>query len=303
MTGESDARIVLGIGELLWDCFPDRRRPGGAPANVVFHATQLGHHGILGSRVGDDSDGDDLRNVLTDRGIDLACLQRDTDRPTGRVTVDISDPSAPRFEIHEDAAWDAIELDQQLADVAGRSSALCVGTLAQRSARSRETIRRCLQMAHGALTVYDVNLRPPYYRPEWIEATLALVKVVKLNDEEVEILDSLLNMRAGDGAAFSRGIIERFGVELVCVTRGAAGCLAVTRGEVHEEPGLPVQVVDTVGAGDAFTAGLITGLLRGWDVARTSRFANRLGARVAGSAGAMPELRGVLTGQLEEQGE
>lgn len=285
-------QLVLGIGEILWDCFDDGRRPGGAPANVVFHVTRLHRSGLLCSRVGTDVDGDALLAVLRERGLDLRLVRRDPGRATGRVSVDTSRPDAPRFTIHENAAWDAIELGPELEQAARECAALCVGTLAQRTKRSRDTIRRCLELARSALTVYDVNLRPPFYRREWIEATLERVRVVKLNDDEVRVLDDLLELRAGDETGFARSLIGRFGLEWVCVTRGARGCLMVSADEVHDEAGVPVRVIDAVGAGDAFTAGMISGLLRGDSAAEIARSANRLGAAVAARAGAMPDIAG-----------
>jgi len=288
---------VLGIGEVLWDCFGQRRLPGGATANVVYHVTRLGHRGVLCSRVGSDPAGDDLVGLLRGRGIDLSALQRDPELPTGRVTVDTLDPASPRFEIHENVAWDAIEIDPELERLADDAAAICVGTLAQRSRRSRETIRRCLDIASEKLTVYDVNLRRPHYRREWIEATLRRARVAKLNDEEVRVLAELLDVPE-EATDFARAVIDRYGCESVWITQGAEGCLAVSAGTVHREPGERVEVVDAVGAGDAFTAGLISGLLRGWEAGRTARLANRLGARVAASAGAMPDLDDALPGLL-----
>jgi fructokinase len=282
-------QLVLGIGEVLWDCFGTRRLPGGAPANVVYHASRLGHRGVLCSRVGNDPLGDELAGLLGQRGLDLSALQRDPELPTGRVTVDTSDPASPRFEIHENVAWDAIEADPALERLAGDAAAVVVGTLAQRALRSRNTIRRCLDIAGERLTVYDVNLRQPHYRREWIEDTLRRARIVKLNDDEVRVLSGLLGA-PDDLTGFARAVLDRYGCELVCITRGADGCAVVSAEAVHEEAGEPVEVADAVGAGDAFTAGLISGLLRGWDAGRAAQLANRLGARVAASPGAMPDL-------------
>jgi len=285
----SNRHLVLGIGEVLWDCFEAGRRPGGAPANVIHHVRQLDHRGMLCSRVGADDSGTELRGILDRHGIELDLLQLDAELPTGRVTVDTSDPTDPRFEIHAGVAWDEIEFTAGLEESVRQSSAVAVGTLAQRSPRSRETIHRCLELADHALTVYDVNLRPPYYHEDWIEATLRKARVVKLNDREVLDLARLLDVSL-ETTEFARTVIDRYNVELVCITKGADGCLVVSDDDEYREPGQSVDVVDTVGAGDAFTAGLISGLLRGWGPRRSARLANRIGALVASRPGAMPAL-------------
>jgi len=241
------------------------------------------------SRIGADDSGEDLRRTLDGHGIELDLLQIDPNLPTGWVSVDTSDPADPRFEIHADVAWDEIDLTPELEESVRHSSAIAVGTLAQRSPRSRKTIHRCLDLADHALTVYDVNLRPPYFNKDWIEATLHKTRVVKLNDGEVQDLAGMLDLPS-EGAKFARSVIDRYGVELVCITRGADGCLVVSGDGEYEEPGRVVDVVDTVGAGDAFTAGLISGLLRGWGPRRSARLANRIGALVASRPGAMPDL-------------
>jgi fructokinase len=292
-------QLVLGVGEVLWDCFASGRRPGGAPGNVIHHVRLLGHRGVLCSRIGADDSGAKLRQSLEEHGVELELLQIDTKRPTGRVTVDTSDPSDPRFEIHTGVAWDEIELTAGLESSVRDSSAVVVGTLAQRSPRSRETIQRCLDLASHALTVYDVNLRPPYFHGDWIETTLRKVRVIKLNDQEVLDLSRMFDMSSVP-AEFARSMIDRYGAELVCVTRGADGCLVVSGDESYEDPGRPVNVADTVGAGDAFTAGLISGLLRGWGPRRSARLANRIGALVAARPGAMPDLGDAVPELLAE---
>lgn len=279
--------IVVGLGEVLWDCFPDGRRPGGAPANVAYHACRLGHRGVVVSRVGRDEAGDALARHLEAQGLDLRYVQRDAERPTGRVTVDTDDSARPVFIIHEDVAWDRLAFDAELAGLMASASAVCFGTLAQRDATSRSTIRRCLDAARDALVVYDVNLRQDWYAREWIERSLALSRVVKLNEKEVSVVSELLGT---DPGGFAKSLRERYDVELTCVTRAERGCVLLGPDETVDVPGKPVEVVDAVGAGDAFTAALISGLLRGWPLERTAGFANELGALVARSPGAMPAL-------------
>jgi fructokinase len=282
--------IVIGAGELLWDCFPEGRRAGGAPANVAFHADQLGCRGVILSRVGGDDDGRELLAELERHDLETGMIQVDEDLPTGRVTVDASDPGRPKYRIHDDVAWDALAFDASVEALMHRAAAICVGTLAQRCETSRRTLHRSLDAASGALRVYDVNLRPEGYRREWIEQTLAKVQIVKLNLDEVEVLNEMLSVAAAVESFGSR-LIERFGLELVCITRAERGCLLVSRSERIDIPGTPVDEADAVGAGDAFTAALITARLRGFTLEDAGRLANDVGALVAQRHGAMPESR------------
>jgi fructokinase len=284
--------LILGLGELLWDVFPDSRRPGGAPANVAFHAGQLGGRGTVVSRVGRDPLGDELLAWIASEGLAVEAIQRDPHRPTSTVSVDLSRRDQPRYTIHENVAWDGLEFDETLAQLASRADAICFGSLAQRSPVSRETIQRVIRAAGpGCLIVFDVNLRQHYYDRAGIEASLAAARVVKLNSDEVAVLDQLLEIGAGDETAFARAVQQRFGPETVCVTRAERGSLLVGRNEAIEAPGVAVQVADAVGAGDAFTAALIVAQLRGWPLAAQAALANQVGAMVAARHGAMPRLR------------
>ena len=285
---------VVGFGELLWDCFPSERRPGGAPANVAFHAAQLGHPALVVSRVGPDADGEELRDHLRRHGLPVEHVQLDGGHPTGTVSVDSSDPDHPRYTIHEDVAWDHIELSASLERLAPQTAAVCFGTLAQRGHGTRESLHGFLALAGQALKVYDVNLRQRYWRRDWIERSLAAADVVKLNLDEVTTLAELLELGAPEPARFAARLLERYALELVCVTRGAAGCALFAREASVDLPGHPIEAVDAVGAGDAFTAGLISARLRGWDLGPAARLANEVGALVAGRAGAMPDVRAEL---------
>ncbi len=288
---EQDRPVVVGLGELLWDIFPDVRRPGGAPANVAFQAEQLGCRGTVCSRVGRDPLGDELVKFLADQGLSTASIQRDSVHPTGTVTVDTSRPDHPEYVIHENVAWDHLVLDEHLRQLAREAAAICFGTLAQRSPESRVTIQQVLEEASSqCLLVYDVNLRQQWYDRDWIEASLEKAHCVKLNADEVLVLADLLQVGTADHRAFAEAIRLRFDVDAVCITRGPDGCLMSGPDMAVDYPGIKVNVVDAVGAGDAFTAAWIHARLLGWDLAAQASFANQIGALVASRPGAMPPL-------------
>ncbi len=299
----SELPIVVGLGELLWDCFEDSRLPGGAPANVAFHAGQLGCRGVVCSRVGRDELGNELLEFLAGQGLDTALVQRDAVYPTSKVTVDTSQPDHPRFIIHENVAWDYLALEPALGQLLGRAAAVCFGTLAQRSPESRRTIQQAIRaVAPGCLVVYDVNLRQHFYDRECVEASLRASRVAKLNAEEVIELDKLLGFDSPSQVDFARTVQRRFGVDAVCITRGDQGCLLVGADEVVDDPGSPVRVADAVGAGDAFTAALIVARLRAWPLQAQAAFANAVGALVASRPGAMPILREEFARLMAERG-
>lgn len=274
---------ILGLGEILWDLLPDGPQLGGAPFNFAFHCHRLGWPAVMASRVGRDPLGDDILLRLADLGLDAGQVQIDDAHPTGTVAVELTADGQPSYTIREDVAWDHLAWGPDLAAAAKSAAAVCFGTLAQRGPASRATIRAVLA-ATSAKVVFDVNLRQHYWHRDVIEASLRASDWVKLNADELHTLGGLFDV--GSAAALR----ERFDLELVCLTRGADGCLVTTATETVEEPGVAVTVVDTVGAGDAFTAALVVGVLEGRPLREAVRRANRLAARVAGAKGGTPEL-------------
>lgn len=288
---DEQAITIVGIGELLWDCFGDSRRPGGAPANFAYHAQQLGANGVVCSRVGTDDAGDELLAHLREHGCDTRFVQRDSHQPTGLVTVDASRPDHPIYTIHENVAWDALALSDEMAKLFTSAEAVCFGTLAQRSITSRNTIEKAIALCNNALIVYDVNLRPPWYSADVIRNSLQRANVVKLNAEEAAKLAELLSLEGKNAEPIGYELVKSYHLDLVCITRGADGCLLITPDEIVDQPGKSITVVDAVGAGDAFTAALVYGLLKKAPLRAIASFANQVGAMIATRAGAMPDVR------------
>ena len=297
--------LVLGMGELLWDVYPDHESPGGAPANVAFHAKQLGLDAIICSRVGDDDRGDRLFHHLETHGVDPRHVQRDVVHETGIVTIDVSDPAAPTFVIREDTAWDHIEWTPELAKIVPKLRVCCFGTLAQRAPTSRETIWRLLEaLPAGAIGAYDVNLRPPWYQKDWIQRSFELATIVKYNSAENDVIARLFGLSGDSLEANARALLQRFGIEWVCVTTGREGSVIVTPDETVRSKGSNVTDdarADAVGASDAFTAAVLRAYLAGWPPDAAGDLANAVAALVAGRPGGTPDLREpmhALTGEI-----
>jgi fructokinase len=281
----SRARVVA-LGELLWDLFPDGRHLGGAPANVARHARSLGADAVLVSRVGRDALGEEAVDLLRAAGFPTEAIQRDASAPTGTAGVSLDGEGQPCFAIRADAAWDRLEADGAARRAVADADAICFGTLARRAPAARRSIQELLAGSRpDALRVLDVNRRPPFGSPELIEGALRSANVVKLSEEELGFLGLAGGVR--DQIA---GLARRFGLRLVALTRGAEGSLLYSGGDWSDQPGLPVRVRDAVGAGDAFTAALTLGLLRGLPLDDLNRRSNELAAYVCTQPGATPRL-------------
>ena len=206
------------------------------------------------------------------------------------MTVSVSATGQPSYVIHQGVAWEHLEPPPELLAAARSADAICFGTLAQRTATSRETIHHCLAAAGSeTLIVYDVNLRQHWFEREWIERSIRTSDVVKLNDEELVVVSRLLGLAVESAAAFAAHV-RSLGPDVLVVTRGASGCSVFAAGLALDVPSEPVDVVDTVGAGDAFTAAFLLAYQRGWPLDRAVRLANAIGGLVASRAGAMPDI-------------
>ena len=293
---------VVGLGEVLWDILPERTCLGGAPANFAYVTTLMGDQGIVASRVGEDSRGLEALRRLEELGLNIDHVQTDGRHPTGTVKVELDGNGQARFEIAHPVAWDFLDWSpdwQHLADIA---DAVCFGSLAQRSERSRATIRHFLgATSPDTVKVFDVNLRQSYYSQEILSESMRLADIVKLNDEELPKIMHLANLPHKDELSSAQRLIDTFNLKLICLTRGGKGSLLVRDGDSSVHPGFKVRVADTVGSGDAFTAGLVHEYLHGASLALMNEVANLVGAWVASEVGAMPTpKRGALENSLAE---
>jgi len=288
---EKDNRfLMVGLGEVLWDLLPGGRQLGGATANFAWHAAALGGRGALASCVGDDHLGRRIIERLDAMGLDRSAVAVDAEHPTGTVRVELDAGGDAAFTIQENVAWDFIPLAPPAVELAARADAVCFGSAAQRSPVSRQTIAAFLRATRsGCLRLFDVNLRQSYYSREVIVESLGACEVLKLNDEELPTVAGLLGM-SGTRDELLCELLRRYSLRLVVLTCGPNGSTLRTPEEASVLPGRKVDIADTVGAGDAFTAAVATGLLKGWDLSAVHRLADRLAAYVCTQAGATPAL-------------
>jgi fructokinase len=293
---------VVGLGEVLWDLLPERTCLGGAPANFAYITTLMGDQGIVASRVGEDSRGLEALRRMEELGLNIDHVQTDREHATGTVKVEVDNKGLARYEIAHPVAWDFLEWTLDWRHVAEKADAVCFGSLAQRSEGSRATIRHFLRATSPrSVRVFDVNFRQSYYSAEVLAESMKLADIVKVNDEELPKIMSLSNFPHKDELSSAQRLLSTFDLKLVCVTRGGRGSLLVREGESGEHPGFRVRVADTVGSGDAFTAGLVHEYLHGAPLGLMNEVANLVGAWVASEAGAMPApKRGALEHSLAE---
>ncbi|HLZ12086.1 MAG TPA: carbohydrate kinase [Candidatus Acidoferrum sp.] len=280
---------VVGLGELLWDMFPQGKQLGGAPGNFAYMTALLGDRGIVASRVGGDRLGQEAMWQLKSSGLDTSHIQTDSERATGTVLVKVDSKGQPEYRICEDVAWDHLEWTADWQDLAIMSDAVCFGSLAQRSEAARLTIRKFLQSVRAdAARIFDVNLRQAFFSAEILRVALLHANIMKVNHEELPRMIELFGEKFSGEKESACWLGKEFGVKLVCVTRGHRGSLLVCGEKIDEHPGFRVKVADTVGAGDAFTAALVHHWLRKAPLPEINIAANRLGAWVASQEGAMP---------------
>lgn len=279
---------IVAIGEILWDVFPDGAKFGGAPANFACSASELSdttHHVHIVSAVGDDELGKRALESLAERGVNTDHVQVNQ-YPTGRVDVSLDSAGIASYRFAENCAWDHLTWSPTLASLARSTDAVCFGTLGQRSEKSRITILEYLKHTPpNCLRVFDVNIRRPYFEMQWVIESMRQANVLKLNDDELPVLAELCDC-SGDELEIARKLLKEFKLDLLALTRGDRGSLLVTSSESVDFPGQPVHVVDTVGAGDAFTASLTINQLRDKDLKSMTQHANQVAAYVCANAGA-----------------
>lgn len=297
---------LISIGEVLWDVVRPQRvntgraggpvgdveHLGGAPLNFAANVARLGHTSCMVGAVGNDERGRHALERISSLGLTTEYIVRAPHHATGHVTVELDRTGQPSFTIHRPAAYDEISLPNALLQrlTALQPKWVYFGTLAQTSHAVRATTEKILAAVPAAKRFYDVNLRPACYERDVVLALLASATVIKLNDAEVPVVEALIDCEHHASIeAFCRELARRFGTHAVCVTRGGAGCGLLLDGLYIESPAYAVQIVDCIGAGDAFSAGLVHALASGWDARRAADFANRLGGLVASRPGAIPD--------------
>jgi fructokinase len=283
------SNIVVGMGEILWDIYPDSKKLGGAPANAALHAARFGTKSIVVSSIGMDQQGDEIVETLKNQCIQTAYLQRCPDRPTGTVGIKLID-GIPEFSCSKDVAFDYILWDEKLDRLAESSDIVFIGTLAQRNRISYETIQKFLKQATNTIRVFDVNFRGWNKKTKQIvENTLPYTDILKVNEDEAKIMKKAFGHDSQYEIDFINWLIEEFSLHLAALSRGNNGCVLSNGKNVEYSQGVPVEVVDTTGCGDAFVAALAMKYTENVSLKEIADFANHLGAFTATMKGAVPD--------------
>jgi fructokinase len=286
---------VASIGELLWDLLPSGPQLGGAPSNLACHAAALGAAASVISRVGDDDLGRGAIQILNSRGVDTSMIAVDSELPTGTVSVELDPRGHPRFSIHEGVAWDRLAAEPRALDLIRHADAVCFGSLAQRTPSAHAAMQDLLAVSSQSLIrLFDINLRAPFYDPSIIESSLKAATALKLNEQELPVVGEMFGLE-GSPESIIEPLAARFDLELVILTLGAEGSRAWASGTWTAAAAEPVEVRDTVGAGDAFTAAVVMGRLLQWEMPFILRIATSLAAHVCTQPGATPHLPAELT--------
>ncbi len=279
-------KTIVSFGEILWDLLPDGARLGGAPFNFVYRANCLGERGLIVSRLGRDKLGEEAFRTVSTLGMETAFLQWDEKHPTGTVKVSFDKANNPDYVIIPGVAYDYIETTPQLLEAAATADCICFGTLAQRRPESRRTCRELLAVAGNAVKLLDINLRKDCYSAATVTSSLEEADVLKLNEQEAFALKPLLGLTEDGLPEIARELMEKYSPVTCVITLDERGALAVSAGgETVYVPGYRVALVDSLGSGDAFTAGFIYKYLRGLPLAECCVYGNALGAIVATQKG------------------
>jgi fructokinase len=284
---------IVGLGEVLWDVFPDAAHFGGAPANFACSIAELGGDSVnasIVSSLGRDELGRRALDLLDSHGVDTGCVSF-VEQSTGKVLVQLDSSGQASYEFAADTAWDNIAWSNDLHELAIRADAVCFGTLGQRSHISRETIQRFLRATRPeCLRILDINLRPPFWTEQILIQSLELANVLKLNDAEIGVVANLLEWKHASDSILEQ-LIDRFSLRLVALTRGADGAMIRNdSGQSSDLPGEPVAIADTVGAGDAYTAVLAIGMLNRLPLDAINAWGNRVASYICSQPGATPRI-------------
>lgn len=288
--------IVVGMGEALWDVLPEGKKIGGAPANFAYHVSQFGLPSCVVSAVGEDTLGKEITENFTSKGLNQ--LIAEVPYPTGTVQVEIDQAGVPQYEIKENVAWDNIPYTSELEDLAKKTKAVCFGSLAQRNVVSRNTINSFLDAmprTEDSLVVFDVNLRQGFYNKEILCNSMKRCNILKINDEELVTVSRMFGYPGIDLQDKCWILLGKYNLKMLILTCGINGSYVFTPGDVSFQPTPKVEVADTVGAGDSFTAAFIASILKGKSVQEAHSRAVRTSAYVCTKKGAMPILPPELT--------
>ncbi len=283
--------IVVGMGEALWDVLPEGKKIGGAPANFAYHVSQFGLPSCVVSAIGDDALGKEIIENFTSKGLDQ--LIAEVPYPTGTVQVEIDQTGIPLYDIKENVAWDNIPYTEHLDALAKRTKAVCFGSLAQRNVVSRNTINHFLDTMpkdDDSLIVFDVNLRQGFYNKEILCKSMQNCNILKINDEELITVSRMFGYPGIDLQDKCWILLGKYNLKMLILTCGINGSYVFTPGNVSFQPTPKVEVADTVGAGDSFTAAFIASILKGKSVTEAHTIAVKTSAFVCTQKGAMPIL-------------
>ena len=291
--------IIVGMGEALWDCLPEGKKIGGAPANFAYHVSQFGFNSRVVSAVGNDPLGDEILQVLAEKKVN-AQIDR-VDYPTGTVQVTLDQVGVPQYEIKEGVAWDNIPFTPALRDLALRTRAVCFGSLAQRSAVSRATINRFLDTmpdTGSELKIFDINLRQNFYTQEVLCDSMRRCNVMKINDEELVTISRIFGYPGIDLQDKCCILLAKYNLKMLILTCGTNGSYVFTPGLISFQETPKVKVADTVGAGDSFTATFTAAILKGLSIPEAHKLAVEVSAFVCTQSGAMPTLPQTLLDRM-----
>lgn len=299
MNKDKQQDIVVGLGEALWDVLPDGKKIGGAPANFAYHVSQFGLPGMAVSAIGRDKLGEELCTQFAEHGLNAELAE--VDYPTGTVLVEVDEMGVPTYDIKQNVAWDNIPFTPELEALAKRTRAVSFGSLAQRNVVSRQTIGRFLDAMPSdkdTYKIFDINLRQGFYTPELIEASMKRCNILKINDEELITVSRMFGYPGIDLQDKCWLLLGKYNLDMLILTCGVNGSYVFSPGNFSFVETPTVEVADTVGAGDSFTAAFVAALLKGKSISEAHQLAVNVSAYVCTCHGAMPELPEHLLNRL-----